>query len=174
MIYSFSTEQFKMNRIITSRITSIKEKPELFSGYDSINVLSWHKSDTPYYELSPYHLRTDGKEDAINPGGVIFENLWQSSKCYPWVYPIEVYCHPSKQGDPRYLWYKSTKNEAHIDAKGEVLPEYYLWRNEIFNCKNAIRYPNGKQHRHECKFLLLNKADGTSEKLDYLQSRKRV
>jgi len=27
--------------------------------YELINVLSWHKSDTLYYELSPYYLKTD-------------------------------------------------------------------------------------------------------------------
>ena len=90
-----------MSRIITSRITSIKENPKLFEGYDPVNVLSWHKSDTEYYELSPYHLRTDGKEEAHNSGDVIFENFWQGQKVYPWVYPIEVYCHPSKRGNPK-------------------------------------------------------------------------
>lgn len=64
-----------MSHIITSRISGIKEHCQLFDGYDPINVLSWCKTDTPYYELTPYHLRTDGKEQGVNLGNVIFENF---------------------------------------------------------------------------------------------------
>lgn len=163
-----------MSRIITSRVTGISQVPENFSGYLPINVLSWHKKDSEYYQLSPYHLRTDGHEEGVNPGNVIFENFWQGQKVYPRVSPIEVYCHPSKQGDPRFLWYKSTRNEKHLDEQGNVLPGYWGWKKELFECQKPVRYPVGFAGRHECCFLLLEKKDGTSERLDYLTARREV
>ena len=163
-----------MSRIVTTRITGIKDTPYCFQDYDTVNVLSWHKKDTPYYELSPYHLKTDGNEEAVNPGGVIFENFWQGQKVYPWIYPIEIYTHYSKKGDPRFLLYQSKHNEPHLDSSGQILPDYYRWRNEIFGSTKALRYPNGFNHRHECKFLLLIKEDNTQERLDYISARKRV
>ena len=161
------------HRICTSRIKSIKDTPHLFYGYHPVNVLSWHPEDTLYYEMSPYHLRTDGNEESVNEGGVLYENFWQGQKVYPQIYPIEVYCHPSKRGNPQYLWYKNTQNDIHI-VNDTVLPAYYEWRAGLYACKKPIRYPNGREHRKECKFLLLSRLDGSSERLGYIDSRKRV
>src|SRR5437879_750169 len=72
----------------------------------SVQVLSWHKKDTEYYELSPYFLKTDGNEIIKNDGNVIFENFWQGSKVYDFIYDIEIYPHYSFKGNKKYLWWE--------------------------------------------------------------------
>lgn len=128
--------------------------------------MSWHKKDTEYYDLCPYALLTDD--------GVIFENFWQGSKVYPKVFPIEVYPHFTLRGKAQYLSWKYEREEKHIDEEGEVTPEYWVWRQSIFDCKKPIRYPNSHKRRSTCKFSLWLNEDGTTEKLDYLSARKRI
>lgn len=159
--------------IACKRITSITEPCIAPSDYVVVNVMSWHKKDTNFYELSPYYLKTDGSEEQNNLGGVIFENFWQGSKVYPYVVPNEVYPHFNLRS-PQYLIWSWNKHQYHIDNNGNVLPSYYLWRNSIFDCPKAIRYPNTFHLRHSCRFTLLNRNDGTSEKLEYLEARKRI
>ena len=159
--------------IITIPQHSITESVTAPKGYIPIPVLSWHKKDTEFYELSPYYLRTDGLEELVNPGKIIFENFWQGSKVYPKVYPIDVYSHPSRIGNPSFLWWSYKAEEDHLlDEK--ILPAYYSWRTSLWNCTKAIRYPNGRNHRHEVAFSLLTKKDGTEERLSYLEARFRI
>jgi len=79
--------------IKTRQIKRQTEKYTPPEGYLSVPVLSWQPKYTKYFELSPYHLRTDGKEEHVNLGNVLFENFWQGSKVYPIVYPITVNPH---------------------------------------------------------------------------------
>lgn len=46
--------------IVTQRIKSVFATAKQYQNYQSINVLKWKNS--PWKELCPYHLRTDGKE----------------------------------------------------------------------------------------------------------------
>ena len=154
--------------IISKRVTSISEKCIPPEGYIAINVLSWHPKDTKYYTLSPYHLRTDGKEEQKNDGGVLFENVWQSAKLYETVESIQCFAHPSQRTNPWWSYVTNGK-EKHLDENNNVLPAYYNWRNSLWKCQKPIRYPVGRKNAHLCKFALLN-----DEKLDYLQSRKRL
>lgn len=161
--------------IATRQVKSISEKcvpPE--DDYIVVNVFSWHKKDTEYYDLCPYHLKTDGKEEQSNDGDVIFENFWQGSKVYPLVKPIEVYPHPSFRGNPKYLMWSYTNEEKHLDSKNNVLPEYFDWKKSLYECEKPIRYPNSYNLRHTCKFSLLVNKKGETEKLDYLSARKRI
>jgi hypothetical protein len=157
--------------ILTKQIKSINDKtPNLIINnkeFEGVNVLSWHKKDTPYYDLSPYELKTDGKEIVSNHGGIIFENYWQSLKIYPEVSEQEIYCHFSRKGDSRYLWYKYPY-EKHL-SNDCILPEYYKWRENLWNCKKPIRYPNGFSGRSKCKFAVVN-----DERLGYIDYRKKV
>ena len=132
-------------------------------------MLSWHQKDSEYYELCPYHLKTDGHELVPNPGSIIFENYWQGLKLYPTVYDREVYCHHSRRGNPKYLWFKYP-TEKHFDEQTDsILPEYYNWRSTLWNTKYPIRYPNGFNGRHSCKFAVVN-----NERLGYIETRKRI
>lgn len=93
--------------IYTKRAKSLNESNTCDTGsYDKVNVFTWHKKDSPYYEMSPYYLKTDGSECITNPGNVIFENFWQGSKVYPVVYPIEIYPHFTHRGKPHMLMWK--------------------------------------------------------------------
>ena len=163
-----------MSQIYVSRITTITDHPQQINDLIPVNVLSWHEKDTKYYELSPYFLRTDGNEEQYNKGNVLFENFWQGSKVYEIMYPIEVYCHPSKKGNRQYLWYENTLKQIHINSKNEITDEYYTYRNNLFDCKHPIRYPNGSKRTKECKFALLNRIDGTCERYDYISSRINI
>lgn len=148
--------------LMTRRITSSLVYAIAPKGYEAINVLPWKKERSRYYEMSPYYLKTDGLEEQINDGNILFENFWQGSKVFPVVYPIIV--RPHYQSD--IIWWQWDKKERHIDGD-IVLPEYKNWRQSIWQCKNPIRYPNSFNRRSECAFLLLN-----DRKLDYITSRK--
>jgi len=160
--------------IKTKQAKNITEQCVAPDGYIVVNVLSWHEHDTPYYDLCPYVLKTDGHEIQDNKGGVIFENFWQGSKVYPIVKPIEVYPHHTFKGNKKYLWWSYDKEETHIDDNGDVKKEYFNWKKSLFDCAKPVRYPNSYALKHTCKFTLLVKKDGTQEKLNYLEARKQL
>lgn len=164
------------SRIITTQSKNIKHRPEVPNGYEYVNVLSWHKSDTKYYEMSPYFLKTDGNEIQVNDGGVIFENFWQGSKVYPIVYPNEVYPHYSKKGNPNYLLFKWDTKESHYNKETDTInyDKYLKFRSAIFSCKNAIRYPNGYNHRSECVFSLIIDKNKTETRYGYQEARENI
>jgi hypothetical protein len=160
--------------IATKQVKSISDACIPPTNYIAVNVFSWHKKDTEFYELCPYYLKTDGNEKQQNDGNVIFENFWQGSKVYPIVYPIEVYPHFSMKGNPKYLSWKYDKQENHLDNDDNVLQEYWNWRKSIFDCKKPIRYPNSFRLRGSCKFSLVKEKDGSTSKYDYVTSRKEI
>lgn len=153
--------------ITTRRIVSKNGKMKL-DNFTCVNVMSWNSVDTPYFTLSPYYLKTDGQENIKNNGNIIFENFYQGSKVYDGSKKMEIYCHPSRKGDPKYLWWKYDIEEPHIE-NGEILPAYYNWRNSIWSCNKPVRYPVGYNNRKNCLFLY----DG-HRKLDYLQARREI
>lgn len=137
-------------------------------GALTVNVLA---NSSPWRELSPYHLRTDGAEEQKNPGGVLFENFWQGSKVYPQVFPIEVYSHYTQRGNPKALYWAWPKHATHLDESGNVILEaWHEWRDSLWAAQKPVRYPNGYEHRAECKFALLN----DTERLSYIEARKRL
>ena len=160
--------------IATKRVKSISEKCIAPKDYIVINVFSWHKKDTEYYDLCPYELRTDGNEEQYNEGGIIFENFWQGSKVYPIVYPIEVYPHYSFKGKEKYLIWKYDKEEVHLDENNNIKEEYWNWRDSIFKCKKAIRYPNSYHKRSTCKFVLHVDDNKIMQRMDYITARKEL
>ena len=146
------------------------------------NVLTWHPPQHPngskFFTLSPYYLKTDGLEEQVNDGGVLFENFWQGSKVWPTYYDIKVWAHPNLEGNPKHLWfsYKCANgigSETHFDGNS-VQPQYFEWRREIFSCKRPVRYPNGRGRRNQVVFTLLQTKDGSNERLDYITARKRI
>lgn len=88
-------------------------------------------------ELSPYVLRDEA--------GVIHENLWQFNKIYRQVYAQDQTVHrwTREKG-----WVYPA--EKHIDDKGNILPEYWRWRQAGMHNKTPVRYPNGYNGRKEC------------------------
>ena len=157
--------------ITTYRVKNITEKKNI-DGFKTIQVLSWHRKNTPYYELSPYLLKTDGNEENINSGNVIFENFWQFSKLYKTVYDIKVYPHFTKNGNPNYLQWK-WPTETHVENSVISWPTYLNWRYSGFDCQHPIRRPNGNK-AHECLCTILGKSDNSCEYLDYIEARKRI
>jgi len=153
--------------IKTKQIKSINSTCDTIDNYKIVNVLSWHKKDTPYFELSPYYLKTDGHEEIQNNGNVIFENFWQGSKVYQKIKAIKQYSHYSKIGDPNYLWY-----EYHDDILmngNDILPAYYEWRNHLFDNKKPVRYPVGISDRKKCLFSLVG-----NKRLNYIEARQQI
>jgi hypothetical protein len=151
-------------KIITIRSKSLTQAKTIKvpEGYKKINVLSWHKKDTKYYELSPYHLKTDE--------GVLFENLWQFSKVYPSSEIIKVKPHYSSKA----IWWEYDKKEIMYDAKTEqVTQEYFDWQQSGFDCPNPIRYPVGRHNRHKCLFSR-ETIDGLEVRYDYIEARKHI
>lgn len=59
--------------IATMRVKSITDRRQSPYGLTKVPVLSWHKKDSEFYTLSPYYLKTDGNEENINSGNIIFE-----------------------------------------------------------------------------------------------------
>lgn len=160
------TKQVKKS---TEKTPDIKINGKHFKG---VGVLSWHKSHTPYYQLSPFYLKTDGKEIVPNKGGHIFENYWQGLKVYPTVTKQDQYTHYTKKGDDRFLVWRHPY-QTHLDfsesEEGELTEEYFEWRDKLWNNPKSVRYPNGFQGRHRCKFAQVN-----DERLGYVEFRKKV
>lgn len=160
--------------ISTYRITKINENIKI-NQFETCQVMTWHEKDSLYYEMSPYHLKTDGLEKNINGGNIIFENFYQGSKIYNEVFPIEIYPHFSRNGDARFLQWK-WGHEKHIDDEGKIIWDLYMrWRNNIFLCKHPIRYPNGRKNSKYCKCAVLISKNITGDIevsfLNYIQTR---
>ena len=160
--------------IIAKQTKNKKEAEHLIPpiNFELINVLSWKKKESKYYELSPYFLKTDNK--GIYPEGIIFENLWQGSKIYEYVYDIEVYPHFMHKGNLNQLWWKykcKNKSEQHL-IDNNITSEWYNWRNSLWNCEHPIRYPNGINRRKLCKFSVKYERNLSGEliekRLDYI------
>lgn len=156
------------------KVFKISDKPKPSKDKDGkeytvINCLSWFpnnllgESKIPLYQVTPYHLR-DPKS------GCIFENIWQSVKIYRKVYEQKAatpwdadWNHPA---------------ETHIidDGKGNLVitPEYFAWRLKLANHPKAVRYPNGKQGRHECVCALWSPDNVTWKIYKYFEARKEI
>lgn len=162
--------------IATQQIKSITTKPFELENYETINVLKWHSSK--WKNFSPYLLKTDGNECHSNPGGIIFENFYQSCKVYDVVFENEVYASKYQMNNPKYLWWKFVP----VNSGGDILVEngiinydlYFRWRNSLWDCKNPVRYPNKIHRRKNTQFALLIDKDGNETRLDYLATRKQI
>jgi hypothetical protein len=155
--------------ISTKRVTAMAEV--LTCSDPTALVVNVLANTSEWKGLSPYHLRTDGAEIQRNPGGVLFENFWQGSKVYREVFPIEVYSHASKRGDPRFLYWRWQSHAVHLADDGSVnLDAWHAWRDSLWAAAKPVRYPNGFARRTECKFALLNDV----ERLGYIDARKRL
>ncbi len=132
-----------------------------FEGFTNIVVLM--KSHSKWGPLSPYYLK--------NEKGVIMENYWQFSKIYDKIPDTTQYF---SRYNNKITW--THGEECHV-KDGKLTQEYYNWRKKGMKCKYAIRYPVGYKYRTKCLYALANKSDGTideSDKLDYIQSRKKI
>lgn len=96
-------------------------------------------------------------------------NAWQFSKVYPELPESTQYYSPY---DRTVIWEWPT--ETHLDENRELTPEYWAWRDAGMTHDQAVRYPAGMKHRHECAFSLLINQDGSEERLNYIQARKRL
>ena len=169
--------------IILKRTSNIAESKKVTVplSFELVNVLSWHKTDTIYYELCPYSLKTDGLEENGVLSDVIFENYWQSSKIFEYVYDVKVYPHYSFKNKPEYLWWKYScpkGKELHFDKNtNTITSEYYNWRNSLWQCPHPIRYPNGRNRTKLTLFSLgyvLNGNVYEERRYNYIEARKDI
>lgn len=140
------------------------------TDYEVINVLPWNKKDSKYYELSPYYLKVDDKSD-FWPDGILFENAWQSTKCYPIVYDTK--CKPNYMSDIIWWEYKTETGKEHHLINDIVQDDYFKWRDSIYECKNPIRYPNSFKYKHTAKFALTHE-NNEENRRDYITARKEI
>lgn len=125
------------------------------------------------WQLSPYLLKD--KEAIFGYKDAIMENLWQGAKIYKQV---------AKQNQYQYgklIW--SHPAEIHIKditykengkiKKITTTPEYWDWREKIFNTDHFVRYPNGYYGRHECVCALWEE-NGKIKIYDYIEGRKKI
>lgn len=129
--------------------------------YENFTPVVVLMKSSPFWELSPYYL-TDND-------GIIMENKWQFSKVYKKV-------PESKQTysrfDQKVIW--QHRAETHIE-NDTLNDKYWKWRDKGMKCKDAIRYPVGFTHRHECMYAIKKNKDGVcSDKLNYVESRKEI
>lgn len=124
-----------------------------YKDYAKVEVMT---ASTTFGELSPFQLKDEN--------GNIFENVWQFAKVYQYV-PRTV-CRYSRWNDT-ITW--DHPEEIHVDEKGELTLEYWEWRKKGCENKYALRYPVGFHHRRKCLYAMWN-----GEKLDYIQSRKKI
>lgn len=133
--------------IVVKHLSGIRERVSVPEGFHPVNVLSWHKEDTPYFNLSPYFLKTEE--------GHLFENWWQGSKIYRRVFNNVVHPHRNL---PHIVWWKyecenGASSELHFDENNEILPRYFVWRKSIWENKFPVRYPNRFENRHTCEYF---------------------
>lgn len=177
--------------IATQQIKSVTASPKQFEkdgkSYESVNVLRWNYSE--WTALCPYVLKTDGKEVNVNPGNVIFENFWQGSKVYDVVYEKDEYPSRYQMGNPKYLYWSFRPetssgdvllNSTEVDPITHICSGpinynlYYRWRNSLWACPHAIRYPNGRKRTVNTKFALVVEKDGKESRLNYIDARKQI
>jgi len=125
-----------------------------YEGYTPIIVMT---SNSGFDVLSPYRIK-----DKKNR---IMENIWQFAKVYETV-PKTTQTY--SRWDDRIIW--NHPEETHI-KNGKITKKYIKWRIKGMTASEAIRYPVGFKHRHKCLYALKH-VDG--EKLDYVQSRKKI
>lgn len=128
-------------------------------GYINLNVTSMGRAvqhGINISEVSPYNLKDlDGR---------LFENIWQGSKLYPVVHPIRTVKYNTLYWEWGY--------EVHC-IDGQVTPAYWNWRERVYGNPYPLRYPNGREHRHEALCALWY--DGTGwVSYDYITSRKKI
>jgi hypothetical protein len=135
-----------------------------FPGFTSIIVMT---KCSAFGSLSPFEL--------CDERGRNLENIWQASKVYPNV-PQTKQCY--SRYDKRVIWERKAETHAikRDDVSWQILPAYLKWRRDLMNCKYAVRYPVGFNHRHNCLFALAEGDDGEIVKrpLDYVSSRKAI
>lgn len=132
------------------------KNPE-YPGFTPIVVMM--KSHSKWSSLSPYY-------STIN--GYIMENIWQFSKLYP---DLPASAQKYSAYDNFRIWEWS--NEKHLD-NDIITDKYWNWRQAGFNNKYAVRYPPGIHNMHKCAFSVFVNLDGSTERLNYIQSRKKV
>jgi hypothetical protein len=64
-------------------------------------------------------------------------------------------------------------SEKHL-INDEIQPEYYKFKEKIFNCKKPIRFPNGYQRTKDVAFSLIIDKNGCETRLDYINARKLI
>lgn len=128
-----------------------------FEGYTKVLVLT---KSTKYGSLGPYVLKDDK--------GRIMENIWQAEKVYKEVPYVKL---KYSRYDPTVIWeYPKTK---FVDDNGEILEEYWTWREKVMNNKYHLRYPAGYNNMKNCMYAIHEYEDGElSDNLDYIESRK--
>lgn len=127
-----------------------------FPGFTPVICLT---KSTQYGSLGPYVMTDEN--------GRIIENVWQFSKVYP---KVPKSTQRYSRYDPRIIW--DHPAEIHVNDGGTLTEEYWAWRKKGMNCKDAVRYPVGFKCRHTCLYAISE--DDPSEKLDYVQSRKKI
>jgi hypothetical protein len=130
----------------------VNNKNPSYEGFIPIVVMT---KSSKYGDIGPYCLK--------NESGHIMENIWQFHKVYEKVPKIK---QSYSRWDSRTIW--EYPAETHI-TDGEPNELYWLWREAGLNAVDAIRYPVGTKHRHECLYSLLN-----GKKLNYVEARKEI
>jgi hypothetical protein len=126
-----------------------------YPGFEPVLCLT---AGTKYGSLSPYCLK--------DAQGRILENIWQFSKLYAQVPATRAKLNRYSN---QVIW--QWPAERHIDAQGNPNAEYWAWRQAGMAAPHPIRYPVGYNARHQCICAI---PEGTTERLDYIQSRKRI
>lgn len=132
-----------------------------YNNYTNIVVML--KSSSKYWPLSPYYL--------LDEQGRIMENIYQFSKVYGYIPNSLQY---KSQYDRTIIWNHPAENHF---VNGQVTNEYLNWSNKGKRAKDAIRYPVGFKHRHNCLFALAENDDGVidiSNQLNYIDTRKKI
>lgn len=138
-------------------------------GYIIVNVLKW--TGTPWINLCPYRLKTDGQETLAPPKGIIFENFWQGTKVFSSIYPQQQYASKFHQGKPEHLWFSHQLKGTMLHLDGTLdLEKYHKWRDQVWQCPKPVRYPNGHQHKSEVLYTL----GPNNTQLDYLMAREEI
>jgi hypothetical protein len=129
-----------------------------YPGFVPIEVMT---SSKDYSLLSPYHLRDNNN--------FIMENIWQFTKVYREVPESKQFY---SNWDKTVIW--DHPKEVHYNGieefnKDNLTEEYFKWRMKGLKNRYAVRYPVGRNHRHECMGLYMN-----GNLYNYIDARKEV
>ena len=129
-----------------------------YPGFEKVVVMM---KSSKYASLSPYYLK--------DAEGHIIENTWQFGKVFERV-PKSVQYY--SQYDRTVIW--SHPEETHV-VDGELTPEYFAWREKGFRNPQAVRYPVGFHHRHNCLYSLASENGKINPtKLSYIEARFKI
>ena len=126
---------------------------------DFVNI-KLKRNSSIYWELTTHYLK--------DTNNVLLENKWQFNKVYSDIPETTVYDPNDKT---KIIW--NYPKEQHV-KNNKLLDNFWNWRQQGYNSKNAICYPVGLHNEKKYMYHIKQNNDGSYDKLNIIDARKQI